>query len=96
MLRPGFLLFCLYVMCYLTVRAYGEISYQPVQLQSRNGPVPGYVVQASYSVPRWRRQLYRAIFSPLMVVEEEGRRLADGGRGLVRDAGNYGRDLLPE
>ncbi|MCC8181031.1 MAG: hypothetical protein LIP23_09010 [Planctomycetes bacterium] len=97
LLRPSFLLFCLYVMAYLTIRAYGEIIYQRVDMQvTRGGIVHEFIVGTDYSLPRWRRQLYRAFFSPLMVVEEEGRRLVAGSQGLVEDARDYGRGFLPD
>lgn len=90
-MRPRFLLFCLFVMAYITVRSGGELVYQP----ARN-PDGGthYIIGANIGIPRWRRQLYRALFSPFMVVEEEGRRLASDGLGLALAAGDYGHELL--
>gem|GEM_PF-1889029 len=93
---PRFLLLCLYVMCYLTVRAYGEIVCLGVD-QSFGSYVGGnHIVEPAGQIPRWRRQAYRAVFSPLMVVEEEARRLKDKGAGLVEEAGGYGRSYLPD
>lgn len=83
-------------MCYLTLRAYSEIVYQPVDMRSGLRIVREHVVGSSLNAPRWRRQLYRVVFSPLMVAEEEGRRLKDKGEGLVQDAGDYGRNYLPD
>lgn len=94
--HPRFLLFCLYVMGYLTLRAYGEIVYRPADMQVGGRIVREHVVGSSLNVPRWRRQAYRVFFSPLMVAEEEGRRLKDKGQGLVEQAGDYGRNYLPD
>lgn len=93
---PRFLLLCLYVMCYLTVRAYGEIVYLGVDSRFGSRFVSNHIVEPSNHIPRWRRQVYRVVFSPLMVVEEEGRRLKDKGTGLVEEAGDYGRSYLPD
>lgn len=95
-LSPRFLLFCLYVMAYLTLRGYGEIVHQEVEARRGGAYVNAHVVGSSSEVPHWRRQAYRVVFSPLMVAEEEGRRLVGKGRGLVRDAENYGRGFLPD
>lgn len=93
-LRPRFLLFCLYVMCYVALRGYGEILHQEAMVDNRGRRE--YVVGSNRAVPRWRRQMYRAFFSPLMVAEEEGRNLLSRGRGLVRDAGDYGEGFFSE
>ncbi len=87
LLRPRFLLFCLYIMLYIIVRSNSEIVYQSVTVDGF--PVRReHIVGADYSIPRWRRQLYRVFFSPLMVAEEEGRRLMARGEGLVRNTIN--------
>ncbi len=91
--RPRFLLFCLYVMCYVSLRGSGEIVHQAADVRGA-GFGREHIVGADRSLPRWRRQTYRIFFSPLMVAEEEGRRLLDRARGLVRDAGDYGSGLL--
>lgn len=115
--KPAFLLFCLYVMGYLTIRSYGEIAYQqlannpsqspPQYQQSPSGRGGGggggrggdntrdAMITTNPTIPRWRRQLYRAIFSPLMVAEEEGRRFASTQRGqnLLREAEDRLRGL---
>lgn len=91
LLRPGFLLFCLYVMAYFTTRGYGEIIYSPMAVRGGGASTAEHVVGVNYDIPRWRRQMYRAVFSPLMVAEEEFRRLAAGGKGMIQD----GRDMLP-
>jgi hypothetical protein len=96
LLRPRFLLFCLYVMCYVALRGYAEIILQQAPVQMEGRMVQTYIVGSSPEVPRWRRQVYRVVFSPLMVAEEEGRRLAGKGRGLVSDAEKYGRSFLPD
>lgn len=79
-MRPKFLLFCLYVMAYVTIRAAGDLVYQPAR--NPDGGVQ-YIIGSNFGLPRWRRQIYRACFSPLMVVEEETRRLAADGRDLL-------------
>ena len=94
-LQPRFLLFCLYVMAYVCLRAYGEVVHETragTSLFGRRGA--DHVVGASAKVPRWRRQVYRIAFSPLMVAEEEGRRLGDAAVELVQQAGDYGKGLL--
>lgn len=96
LLRPRFLLFCIYVMAYMTARAYGEVVYQTMDLRRGNQVVQEHMVGSNPAMPRWRRQAYRAVFSPLMVVEEEGRRIMSRGSGLLRDAREYGRDYLPD
>lgn len=97
LLRPRFLLFCLYVMCYVALRGYSEIILQQVPVQTDGGRmVQTYIVGSSSEVPRWRRQAYRVVFSPLMVAEEEGRRIMGKGRGLISDAEQYGRSFLPD
>ncbi len=96
LLRPRFLLFCLYVMCYVALRGYAEIILQQAPMQMGDRMVQTYIVSSSSEVPRWRRQVYRVVFSPLMVAEEEGRRIVGKGRGLVSDAEQYGRSFLPD
>ena len=91
--RPRFLMFCLYVMGYVALRGSGEIAYQAAEVRGPAGSGREHIVGADYSLPRWRRQTYRTLFSPLMVAEEEGRRLLDRARGLIRDAGDYGSGL---
>ncbi len=93
---PRFLLLCLYIMCYVALRGYDEIIYQAVDLSAGREVVKEHIVGSSPLVPRWRRQAYRIVFSPLMVVEEEARRLADKGQGLVQNASEYGRSYLPD
>lgn len=95
LLRPRFLLFCLYFMGYLALRGNGEIVHQFVSAQRQEGAGREYIVGPNPEVPRWRRQTYRVFFSPMMVAEEEGRRLASRGRGLLRDAEEYGRGFMP-
>ncbi len=87
MLRPRFLLFCMYIMLYITIRSTGEIVYQSVSVEGFP-PRREHIVGADYGAPRWRRQLYRVFFSPAMVAEEEARRLMARGEGLVRDTVN--------
>lgn len=83
-------------MGYLTLRSCSEIVHQAVDMRSGTRIVKEHVVGSSPGAPRWRRQLYRIAFSPLMVAEEEGRRLKDKGAGLAREAGDYGRSYLPD
>lgn len=94
MLRPRFLLFCLYCMCYVALRGSGEIVHRAVEFRSPQGVGVQHIVGSDPQIPRWRRQTYRVVFSPLMVAEEEGRRILSEGRGWMRSAGEYGRDFL--
>lgn len=94
--RPRFLLVCLYIMCYITLRGYGEIVSQVTDVRVDNVVSRRVIIGSDPTVPRWRRQVYRALFSPCMVIEEEGRRLATEGKGLVREAGDYGRGFMPQ
>ncbi|MDR1535475.1 MAG: hypothetical protein LBU64_10325 [Planctomycetota bacterium] len=82
-LKINFLLFCLYVMFYLTLRGNGEIIHQEVDLRTGGGIARIHIVGAGQEIPRWRRQAYRIFFSPLMVAEEEGRHFLAEGRELM-------------
>ncbi|MCL2000026.1 MAG: hypothetical protein FWG74_01210 [Planctomycetes bacterium] len=93
LLRPRFLLFCLYVMCYVALRGSGEILHQAVEVRGLAVLSREHVIGADRSLPRWRRQAYRTFLSPLMVAEEEGRRLLDRTYGLVQDVGAYSSGL---
>ncbi len=81
-------------MGYIALRGSGEIIHQSAELRGAFGAGREHIVGADRSLPRWRRQVYRIFFSPLMVAEEEGRRLVDRGRGMLQDAGEYGSGLL--
>ena len=94
--NPRFLLFCLYVMCSLTVRAYGEIVVLGANPMFGKQTPGARIVEPASQIPRWRRQGYRVVFSPLMVAEEEIYRLKAKGAGLVEEAGDYGRNILPD
>jgi hypothetical protein len=83
-------------MSYLTVRAYGEIVHQVAEVRGVNAVTREYIVGSDPSVPRWRRQVYRIVFSPLMVAEEESRRIAANAKGYVRDIGEFGQGLLSD
>jgi hypothetical protein len=82
-LKTNFLLFCLYVMFYITLRGNGEIVYQEAAFRSGGSIDRITIVGSEQTIPRWRRQAYRVFFSPLMVVEEEGRRLFAESRNLM-------------
>lgn len=72
--RPCFVLFCLYIAAYCFLRHTGEIDVQAVSLPSPRGGQVFRVLGASPVLPLWRQQLWRALFSCPMVVEEEGRK----------------------
>ncbi len=107
--RPKFLLFCLYVAAYILLRTHGEIVFQQVSIPGGNGGVQVFrMASASPDIPYWRQQVWRAVFSAAMVVEEEGqpliirvRRLVDtaqersGEGSLIDRAVDAGRSLLP-
>ncbi len=93
-LRPRFLLFCLYCMGYVALRGSDEIMHQIAELRTPEGVAEQHIIGPNPVSPRWRRQACRVAFSPLMVVEEEARRVFSDGRGWMRSAGDYGRDLL--
>ena len=97
--RPRFLLFYLYVICYAVVRSYGEIGYRVSEYPSGGVKVREHIVAVSGSLPRWQRQTYRVIFTPLMVAEEEGRNLtaqaAEYSGSLLEDVLRSIKDLIP-
>lgn len=94
--RRRFLFFCVYVVAYSVLRLTGEVVSQTAQIQVERQSALEYVVGVDPTLPLWRRQVYRAFFSPCMVVEEEVHRYAGGGGGgdLIRDIGDFFRDLL--
>ncbi|MDR1612055.1 MAG: hypothetical protein LBT97_04640 [Planctomycetota bacterium] len=94
--RPGFLLLCLYAMVYVMLRTNGEIVSRNPSAYQGGTAYTEYVVCPDPALPRYRRQFYRAVFSPFMVAEEEGRWLGSRGRGLIERVGEYGRRLLPD
>ena len=92
MFRPGCFLFFLYALGYVALRLYGEIAHQAVQVMPQGrmaesaSPLPQqHIVGAPIHLPHWRRQLYRAGYSPLMVVEEEAWQALDRAGGLGGD-----------
>jgi hypothetical protein len=87
-LKPNFLLFCLYVMFYLTLRGNGEIIHQAADVRAGAESRRIHIVGAEQNIPRWRRQAYRIFFSPLMVAEEEGRVLLAEGKNAAGLAGD--------
>ncbi len=86
MFRPKFLLLCLYVIAYILLRSSEDIVVHSIALPSPRGPEIFRMVGPHPDLPHWRQQLWRACFSPAMVVEEEGRKLMDRGRDLYSDA----------
>lgn len=94
--RPRFILFCLYVVGYVALRHYGEIIQQAVDKRVDGVVTKEYIVASALTVPRWRRQLYRASFSPLMVVEEEVMRVYTGGGNIIREFVEAARGYLPD
>ena len=110
--NPKFLMFCLYVTAYIALRLYGEIVLQQVRAPLANGGIGEFrMVSASPALPHWRQQVWRAVFSAAMVVEEEGepvlgiarqlysqRQHQQGGgdrRRIVDQAAETGRNLAP-
>ena len=86
-------LFCLYVAGYIALRHYGEVTHQ--RLGGSNNAPDQHIVGVRTDFPRWKRQAYRAAFSPLMVAEEELRLLADRGLSVVDAVERFGRGYLP-
>lgn len=107
--RPKFLLFCLYVAAYVMLRMHDEIILRQIAVPGRT--VRGDVFEMAMphpGLPRWRQQLWRALFSAAMVVEEEGQPVIvrvraymgrpqerEGEESLVDRAIEAGRSLLP-
>ena len=85
--RKAIWLFLLYAAIYAALRLNGDIVYQKADL--RAGSVVGrrHIVGVVPYLPHWRRQVHRALFSPLMVAEEEAWRLADEIGETARSAG---------
>lgn len=82
-IRPRFLLFVLYLIVYVGLRYRDEMIVQTVGSQEGG---TYQMVMPNMQHPRWRRQLWRAVFSLPMVVEEEGRRAAMMGDGFFGGA----------
>ncbi len=107
--RPKFVLFCLYVAAYAWLRSAGDIDLQSISLPSPRGTEVFRMIGASPELPHWRQQLYRAVFSLPMVVEEEGRKhegtlrelyrqargIAGDGNAMTREAGYFAGGLQP-
>lgn len=87
-LRPLFLLFVLYVIVYVGLRHREEMVVQAISLPSMRGGAYN-AVTPNPRLPFWRQQIWRACFSFLMVIEEEGRKAAAMGQGLVGNATGY-------
>lgn len=92
--RPKFLLVCIYLMGYAVIRLTGDVVSQTARIQVEQQSGLEYVVGPDPTIPRWRRQIYRGLFSPCMVVEEEAHKLATGDSGWIRDIGDFFRDLV--
>jgi hypothetical protein len=86
--------FLLYAMVYVILRSKGDVVHQRVPAQRDGQNYTEIVVGPDYNLPRWQRQLYRAVFTPLMVAEEEGRWLGTQGRDILKKAGEIGRQFL--
>ncbi|MCC8190608.1 MAG: hypothetical protein LIP77_08245 [Planctomycetes bacterium] len=82
-----------YAAGYGGLRASGEIVSQTARVQVESAAAVEYLVGSDPLLPRWRRQAYRTLFSPLMVVEEEVHR-SGGVAGLVRNTGDFFRDIF--
>lgn len=81
-MRPMFLLFILYVIVYVGLRHREEMVVQPISLPAMRGAAYN-AVTPNPTLPFWRQQIWRACFSFLMVIEEEGRKIVDMGQGVV-------------
>ncbi|MDR1518737.1 MAG: hypothetical protein LBU23_01145 [Planctomycetota bacterium] len=90
-LKTNFLIFCLYLMLYITLRGNGEIIRREADVRVEGGVRRVHLVGAEQEIPRWRRQAYRIVFSPLMVAEEEGRALLTEGGNVVGQLGGAAR-----
>lgn len=86
LLRPGFLFLCMYIMAYTVLRNNGEIVYSYGRTQQGASV---HMVNPNPEMPHWRRQVYRLVFSPIMVSEEESRSLAVRGRKFADQAQAY-------
>ena len=80
------LLTALYMGGYGWLRATGEIGHvRPLA----GAPDGRHCIGAGWDKPRWRQQAWRALYAPLMVMEEEGRRLGDGGGPAAGRAASF-------
>lgn len=103
--RPGFVMFCLYIAAYCWMRSVGDIALQSVPVTSPRGVEMFRMIGPSIELAHWRQQVYRALFSLPMVVEEEGRKHegtvrrlyheARGTAGVVGEAVGHVRDNAP-
>lgn len=84
--RHRFLMLCLYVAAYATLRYHGEVVVQNVNMPTQFGIQTQQMVSAHPNLPYWRQQLYRAVFSLPMVIEEQGNRAARSAQGAAYGA----------
>jgi len=93
--RSRFLLFVMYLAVYGALRLTGEVAGETTRIQVEQQTAVANIVIPDPSIPYWRQQIYRGLFSPCMVAEEEIHLMASGsGEGLVAGAVNAVRDLL--
>lgn len=81
-----FILTVLYLGGYGWLRVAGEIEH----VAPSAGLGERHFVGAGWGIPRWRQQVYRTLYSPAMVAEEEARRVGhkrNAGRPAERVAG---------
>ncbi|MDR1745600.1 MAG: hypothetical protein LBS30_07605 [Planctomycetota bacterium] len=84
--RPGFILLCLYVAAYAWLRSAGQIDMQAISLPSLRGTDIFRMIGPNPDMPHWRQQLWRALFSLPMVVEEEARKHEQTARKVYDEA----------
>ena len=84
------LLTAFYIVGYGWLRVGGEIMHvRPLA----DAPDGRHYIGAGWDMPRWRQQLYRALYAPLMVAEEEARLHGAGKRPQPRDrVAGFGRE----
>ena len=84
--RNRFLMLCVYAGAYLLLRHHGEVVVQNITLPAGRGGYSHLMVSPHPSLPYWRQQLWRGLFSLPMVIEEESNRAARKGQDMARSA----------
>ena len=92
--RPRYFLFILYLVAYGSLRMYGDIVSQTTRIQVESQADIANIVAPDPTVPHWRQQVYRGVFSPCMVMEEEIKKASNGNGGIFQDAVAVVRDML--
>lgn len=84
--RRRFFMLCLYVGAYATLRYHGELVEQNFNMPTQFGIHAQQGLGANPNLPYWRQQMYRAVFSLPMVIEEQANRAARKAQGAVHGA----------